>query len=170
MKKLCILIFLIIAFLTLAIPSKGADNNKEVDSMLVSAESFFKMMKERNYARIWLRLSHASQNSIIDDTYKNIMYHFKAKGKEVTYSKGEIRNNFTTGGTIAQAYWDSYLTVFNPDMVLEYSKWEIGKVGKERAQINIIYRKAERPAVIQMYKEDNVWRVGLTETFRSPKR
>ncbi|HQO63258.1 MAG TPA: hypothetical protein PK528_06565, partial [Syntrophorhabdus sp.] len=102
--------------------------------------------------------------------YKNIMYHFKAKGKEVTYSKGEIRNNFSTGGTIAQAYWDSYLTVFNPDMVLEYSKWEIGKVGKERAQINIIYRKAERPAVIQMYKEDNVWRVGLTETFRSPKR
>jgi hypothetical protein len=55
-------------------------------------------------------------------------------------------------------------------MVLEYSKWEIGKVGKERAQINIIYRKAERPAVIQMYKEDNVWKVGLTETFRSPKR
>jgi hypothetical protein len=46
----------------------------------------------------------------------------------------------------------------------------MGKVSKDRAQINVTYRKAEKPAIIQMYKEDGRWRVGLTETFTSSKR
>ena len=88
----------------------------------------------------------------------------------MAYSKEQIKDNFKTGGTIAQAYWNSYLDAFNPDMVLEQSRWEMGKVGKDRAQINIIYKKAERPAVIQMLKEEGAWRVGLAETFKSAKR
>jgi hypothetical protein len=85
-------------------------------------------------------------------------------------SKDQIKKNFETGGTIAQAYWDSYLDTFDTDMVLEQSRWEMGKIGKGRAQINIIYKKAERPAVIQMFKEEGSWRVGLVETFKSAKR
>lgn len=88
----------------------------------------------------------------------------------MAYSKEQIKDNFKTGGTIAQAYWNSYLDAFNPDMVLEQSRWEMGKIGKDRAQINIIYKKAERPAVIQMFKEEGNWRVGLAETFKSAKR
>jgi hypothetical protein len=43
-------------------------------------------------------------------------------------------------------------------------------VSKDRAQINVTYRKAEKPAIIQMYKEEGRWRVGLAETFSSSKR
>jgi hypothetical protein len=88
----------------------------------------------------------------------------------MAYSKEQIKDNFIAGGAIAQAYWNSYLNFFDPDMILEQSKWEMGEVGKERAQINIMHKKSERPAVIQMYKEDGAWKVGLSETFKSAKR
>jgi hypothetical protein len=170
MNKIYILFFLIIAVLTFAVSSSLSSADKEQDSILTSAESLFKMMKEKNYVRIWFFLSHASRNAIIDDTYKNTMHYAKERGKGIAFSKEQIKDNFTTGGILAQAYWNSYLDAFNPDMVLEQSRWEMGKVGKDRAQINIIYRKAERPAVIQMYKEEGVWKVGLIETFKSAKR
>jgi len=165
--SICFFVFILILFnysLSIAV------TNKEQDSILTSAESLFKMMKEKNYVRIWFFLSHTSRNAIIDDTYKNMMHYAKERGKGMAYSKEQIKDNFKTGGTIAQAYWNSYLDAFNPDMVLEQSRWEMGKVGKERAQINIIYKKAERPAVIQMFKEEGNWRVGLAETFKSAKR
>jgi hypothetical protein len=127
------------------------------------------MMKERNYTRIWLFLSNTSRNAIIEDTYRNMVRYSKEKGKGMIYSRKQIRENFGSGGTIAQVYWNSYIEAFNPDMVLEQSKWEMGKVGKDKAEINIIYKKATRPAIIQMYKEDDIWRVGLTETFKSAK-
>jgi len=169
MNKIYILFFLIIAILTFAASSSLSSVDKEQDSILFSAETLFKMMKEKNYVRIWFFLSHKSRNAIIDDTYKNMMHYAKERGKGMAHSKEQIKDNFTMGGTIAQAYWNSYLDAFNPDMVLEQSRWEMGKVGKERAQINIIYKKAERPAVIQMFKEEGNWRVGLAETFKSAK-
>lgn len=128
------------------------------------------MMKERNYARIWFFLSNASRNTIIEDTYRNMVSYSKEKGKGMIFSREQIRDNFESGGTIAQVYWSSYIDAFNPDMVLEQSKWEMGKVGKDTAEINIIYKKAARPAIIQMHKEDDIWRVGLTETFKSARR
>ena len=45
----------------------------------------------------------------------------------------------------------------------------MGMVSKDRAQINVTYRKAERPTIIQMFKEEGRWRVGLTETFTPSK-
>ena len=96
--------------------------------------------------------------------------HEKGRGKELGFSKEEIDRDFTKRRRDSQSYWKSYLDVFNPDIVLEQSRWEMGKVSKDRAQINVTYKKAERPAIIQMYKEDGRWRVGLTETFTSSKR
>jgi len=76
-----------------------------------------------------------------------------------------IEADFVAGRAIAKAYWDGYLQVFRPDMVLEESQWTIGEFGKDKAEIYILYRKSERPAVLQMFKEGGAWKVGLDETF-----
>lgn len=147
-----------------------ADFNREQDDILSSAESLFKVMKEKNYPKIWLLLSNTSKSSIIDDTHKNIMKYEKEKGRETNFSKNQIEQDFLVGGLIAKAYWESYLDVFNPDVVLEQSKWEMGEIKKNKAHIHVKYKKAERPAVIQMFKEDGSWKVGLIETFKAIQR
>jgi hypothetical protein len=68
---------------------------------------------------------------------------------------------------LAKAYWNSYLNAFDPDRVLEQSKWDIGAMKKDKAEINILYKKSAKPAVLLIYMEGNVWEVGLEETFGS---
>lgn len=68
---------------------------------------------------------------------------------------------------MAKAYWNSYLNAFDPDRVLEQSKWDIGAIKKDKAELNILYKKSEKPAVLLIYMEGNVWEVGLEETFGS---
>ena len=52
-----------------------------------------------------------------------------------------------------------------PDIVLNESKWEIGKVGSDEAEIVLQYKKSEKPAVLKLFKEDNAWKLGLDESF-----
>jgi hypothetical protein len=170
MKKIFVLFFLLLILLFPLTSESTANLEKEHDHILTSAESLFKMMKERNIERIWFYLSKKSRSSIIEDTYKAMVNHEKGRGNELGFSKEEIDRDFTNGGAIAKVYWKSYLENFDPDLVLEQSRWAMGKVSKDRAQINVTYKKAERPAIIQMYKEAGRWRVGLTETFASSKR
>jgi len=170
MKKIYILPFLIISIVAFTVSTSIAALDKELENILSSAESLFKAMKEKNYSKIWFYLSNGSRKSITDDSYKNIMKYEKERGREMGYSREQIGVDFSTGGIIAQAYWNSYLDVFNPDIVLEQSRWVMGKVSKDRAQINVTHRKAEKPAIIQMFKEEGRWRVGLAETFSSSKR
>ena len=68
---------------------------------------------------------------------------------------------------MAKAYWNSYLNAFDPDRVLEQRKWDIGAMKKDKAELNILYKKSEKPAVLLIYMEGNVWEVGLEETFGS---
>jgi hypothetical protein len=68
---------------------------------------------------------------------------------------------------LAKAYWNSYLNAFDPDRVLEQSKWDIGAMKKDKAELNILYKKSAKPAVLLIYMEGNVWEVGLEETFGS---
>ena len=68
---------------------------------------------------------------------------------------------------MAKAYWNSYLNAFDPDRVLEQSKWDIGAIKKDKAELNILYKKSAKPAVLLIYMEGNVWEVGLEETFGS---
>jgi hypothetical protein len=144
--------------------------DNEQDDILTSAESLFKVMKEKNFPKIWFYLSQGSRNSIINDTYKNIMKHEKERGRKNDFPKIQIEQDFLTGGLIAKAYWESYLNAFDPDMVLEQSRWEMGEIRKDKAYINVRHKKAEKPAIIQMFKEDSYWRVGLIETFKDVQR
>ena len=41
----------------------------------------------------------------------------------------------------------------------------MGQVKNDRAEVIIRYKRSERPAIIQMFREDGVWKVGLEETF-----
>jgi hypothetical protein len=68
---------------------------------------------------------------------------------------------------LAKAYWNSYLNAFDPDSILEQSKWDLGAIKKDKAEISILYKKSAKPAVLLIYMEGNVWEVGLEETFGS---
>jgi len=89
----------------------------------------------------------------------------KIKKIGIESSEDSLAKDFAAGGVMAKAYWDSFLFVFNPDIVLNESKWEIGKVGSDEAEIVLQYKKSEKPAVLKLFKEDNAWKLGLDESF-----
>jgi hypothetical protein len=162
MKKTFFFLFILL-FLFVSCLYAG-NNDNEIDKVLFSAESLFKGMKENDYPKIWTFLSVKSKNLIIDDV---------AKAEEKTgrkYAREDIGKDFATGGQLSRLYWNSYLEMFNPDSVLEESKWEMGKIEKDKAEIIIRYRKSEGPATLKMLKEEGKWVVGLEETFRSSRR
>jgi hypothetical protein len=162
MKKtvffLFILLFLFVSFLC------AGNNDSEIDQILSSAESLFKAMKEKNYPKIWTFLSVKSKNIIIDDVYKAV------NKKGTNYKKEDIYKDFAAGGLLAASYWRNYLENFNPDIVLEESTWDMGKIEKDKAEIIIRYKKSEGPAMLKMFKEEGKWMVGLEETFKSSRR
>jgi hypothetical protein len=136
----------------------------ETDSVLISAESLFKAMKQTNYAEIWMGLTQKSRKIIAEDVFK------KTKGAGQTgYSVDAVEKDFDGNGPIAKEYWDAFLQSFNPDEVLERSTWEIGFVKKDTAEICLLHKNAENPARLKMFKENGQWKVGLVETFWNRK-
>ncbi len=162
MKKIILPVFLLLFLFEPFL--YAADSNNEIDKILSSAEALFKTMKKKDYSKIWFFLSDKSKNNIVDDVLKAIN---KTGG---VYTKENINNDFSIGGLIAESYWKSYLENFNPDLVLEESSWQMGKIEKDRAEIIIRYKRSEGPAILKMLKEQGKWVVGLEETFRSSRR
>jgi hypothetical protein len=153
----------VVVFVSLPRGAIGEIQDNEVIPALEATESLFKAMKERNYPRIWSLLTGKSQQIILDDVRKAI-----AKAATNT-AIASLQTDFASGGRYAREYWEAYLKVFDPDIVLEQSKWEMGKVGKNEREIIIRYRKSDQPAILKIYKENDLWKVGLEETFR-PRR
>jgi hypothetical protein len=120
----------------------------------------FISMKNRDFPGIWAVLSAASRNSIIEDTSESIL---RSGGKEI--AKEDLQKDFAAGGPIATGYWNGFLEHFDPDLALEQSKWEKGPVGSDRAEIRLIHKNAQRPAMLKMLRENGGWKVGLIETF-----
>ena len=133
----------------------------ETAELLDSAESLFKAMKLKNYPEIWMRLTDKSHKIIAEQVYKAM-----EKVDETGYSVALVEQDFTVGGPVARSYWNAYLDTFHVEYVLEQSTWEIGFIKKDKAEICLLYRKAEHPARLKMLKEHNQWKVGLMETFR----
>jgi hypothetical protein len=143
----------------------GAAQTPEEDALPVidSAESLFKAMKAKDYPAIWSALTSKSRRTIAEDIRKE-------EGRLGNrYSVDLIEKDLSTGGTLARSYWDSFLRYFNPVIVLEQSTWKMGNMKKDTAEIVLLYNKSERPANLKMFKENNQWRVGLTETFWNRK-
>ena len=131
----------------------------EVNIVLTSTESLFKAMQGKRFVVIWHLLTEKTKQSIVDAVYREL----RKAGNPI--ERGKILKDFADGGQLAQSYWEAYLFVFNPEMVLEQSKWSVGEVRQNRVEINILFRKSEKPAVLQVYKESGEWKVGLNETF-----
>jgi hypothetical protein len=138
--------------------------DSNVESALSSAESLFKMMKSRNYPEIWSLLTQKSKDVIVNDVYK------AEADAGVVHLRENINSDFNNAGTLSNAYWNSFLDNFNPDTVLEQSKWDTGTFEKDKGEIIIKYRKAESPAILLMFKENGMWKLGLVETFWTRKK
>lgn len=161
MKKiLFILSIIVLTLVQTNCPAFADSQNKEIDKILNSAETFFISMKNKDYKRIWEGLSLRSKKTIVNDVNRAM-----AKSGQTDSTADNIYNDFEGGSQIARSYWNAYLGSFDPDIVLNESKWEIGAIEKERAVINLTYKKSGKPAILQMFKEESNWKVGLVETF-----
>lgn len=139
--------------------AQSSSGSGEQEQILSAAENYFVQLKNKNYAAVWSVLSSKSQSKIISDVLKES----KKAGVEIT--EEALINDFAAGGSMAKAYWDNFLFVFNPDMVLKECKWEMGKIKSDEAEIVLLYKKSEKPAVLKLFKENDVWKLGTDESF-----
>ena len=163
MNKLPFLFFALLltgcAFLQNPAEDPVKENYAAMTPILNSAETFFTSLKERKYGTAWDLLSAESHNRIINDEYKA-----RSKNRE-NIQEVAIKSDFETGGVFFNLYWDDVLKGFDPDMVLEESRWEMGFINKDEAEIIILHKGSDNPARLKMFKENETWKVGLTESF-----
>jgi len=139
----------------------GDPASHPVGPILHQAEGLFRNMRAHDYPAIWALLSSKSRETIVHDVLKETAGMFRGR-----VEPEEIRRDFARGGAIARAYWEGYLEEFDPETALSESRWEMGEVGKDTAEIRITHKRSKRPAVLRMVREEGVWKVGLIETFR----
>lgn len=132
-----------------------------LDAILYPAEVFFISIKESDFETSWELLSGKSKDRIIHEIYE------ASRDNGVEIDKDDISRSFRQNGVIAGNFWNAARSKFNPDMVLEESRWEFGFIKDRTAEITITHRKSSRPSKLKMYKENGTWRVGLVETFWS---
>ena len=174
-------LFAVLLFHPLSAYAASPEDNPAVPAILSRAESFFLSMKARDYPAIFAALTAKSRDTIVAETSSALAAAAKhalpgkptaaeppsAPPRSPVPDRDAIRRDFIAGGPIARDYWDAFLRRFNPDAALEHSRWEIGSVGKDRAEILLTHRGAEHPATLKMVREDGGWKAGLVETFWS---
>ena len=147
----------------IAVPAFARSDDEEINVIVTVAESLFTKLKEREHKAVWGLLTGKSRRTIAEDTYKSIS---TAGGNS---SREQVEADFSSGGPVAEAYWWGYLQTFDPDHALTQSTWSMGLVKKDRAEIKLLYKRSENPAVLKMFKEDGSWKFGLVESFWSRK-
>ena len=138
---------------------QAAAEARDIDNILTAAESVFQNMAQAAYPALWSGLSAQSRKSII----KNVRSAIGKTGFD--YPEERLRTDFAAGGKLARDYWTSYVAEFAPKLVLEESKWTMGPIKNDYAEIIIRYRKSDRDTILRMFREDGAWKVGLDETF-----
>jgi hypothetical protein len=184
-RTLCVpgVSLLLFAFLFVAQPAYAVptEENPAVPEILDRAESLFLSMKARDYPAIFAVLSAKSRETIVAETTSALSAaarkppslgpaaadNLSASAKIPAPGLEVVRSDFIAGGPIARDYWNAFLSRFDPDAALEHSRWEIGSVGRDRAEILLTHHGAERPAVLKMFLEAGGWKAGLVETFWS---
>jgi len=141
------------------------EDHAQMGPILDSAETFFISLKERKYGTAWNLLSERSHSAIITDVYKVS----KKSGENIPHE--DIKKDFEGRGLIFNSYWNAFSNSknFDPDMVLEESRWEIGFIEENKAEIIILHKIAKHPASLQMFRENGAWKVGFSETFGTRK-
>jgi len=141
-------------------PAAAQKDHPDIPLILSAAESLFQTMEARDYPATWRVLTAKSRETIISETDDAIR---TTGGTPVP--KDGIRDDFAAGGPISRQYWEGFLRRFHPDDALEKSRWEMGVVEKDRAEVLITRQGADRPAVLRMFREDGSWKAVLVETF-----
>lgn len=126
-----------------------------VNDVLTAAEKTFTAMEEKDYPEIWQLLTGKTKSTIVCEV----------QALSPAYSKEQITLDLRVGGLMAGTYWNSFLENFDPDQVLEQSRWEMGFIKEDEALIRLIYPRSERPAELRLYLEGGKWKVGLVESF-----
>jgi len=173
----------VLLVLSLYPPARAAspEDHPAVPAILARAESLFRSMKARDYPAIFAALSAKSRETIVAETASALAAAARQTPPEKATATGTpssparapapgldaVRGDFIAGGPIARDYWDAFLRRFDPDAALEHSRWRIGSVGKDRAEILLTHHGADRPATLRMFREDGGWKAGLVETFWS---
>ena len=157
MKKILLATFIFIFFLTTTAIAFASQS--EEDKILAAAENLFIQMKNKDYKAIWESVTSRTKEVIVNDVYK------ASVNDKVAITKESVASDFNSNGPNARAYWDSYLTVFDPIIVLEHCQWTMGKIEHDAAEIYVQHKKSNLPATLKMYKENNVWKLGLEESF-----
>ncbi len=139
----------------------GEPPSAPIGPILHQAEGLFRDMRARDYPAIWALLSAKSRETIVFDVSKECDRTEAGKPDDQ-----QIERDFERGGAIARAYWEGYLREFDPETVLSETRWEMGEVAEDSAEIRITRKGADRPAVLRMVREGGIWKVGLIETFR----
>jgi len=174
-------LFTVVMFHPLSASAASPEAHPAVPAILARAESLFQSMKARDYPAIFAVLSAKSREAIVAETSSALAAAAKKTGpgetiaaetpsspaREPAPGPEGIRGDFIAGGPIARDYWDAFLSRFDPDIALEHSRWEIGFVGKDRAEILLTHHGADHPARLKMFREDGGWKAGLVETFWS---
>jgi hypothetical protein len=143
--------------------TESAEGHPAVPAILARAESLFQSMKAREYAATFASLSAKSQETIVAETVAALA----ASMKTAPPGRDAVRKDFLEGGPIARDYWDAFLRRFDPDDALEHSRWEIGAVKTDRAEILLTRHGSDHPARLKMFREGGGWKAGLVETFWS---
>jgi hypothetical protein len=139
--------------------SFAQEQKKTITDILDSAENFFKALSDKKFDNAWMLLTKNSQETIIVDVYN------ASKMLGVTYTHDQLRGDFNINGFISKTYWNGFLKNFDPRIVLEECIWEKVLQKKDYAEIVIRYQKSDNPFYLKMFKENDVWKVGLVETF-----
>jgi len=156
-------------FHSLSASAASPEDHPAVPAILARAESLFQSMKSRDYPAIFAALSAKSRETIVAETSSALATDAKQAppAKASPPDPEAVRRDFVAGGPIAREYWDAFLRRFDPDAALEHSRWEIGSVGKDRAEVLLTHHGADHPARLKMFLEDGGWKTGLVETFWS---
>lgn len=150
---------LVIAFSLILNHSFARDTNFVVSEILTTAETFFKSLADKNFDTAWSVLTKKSQETLLHDVYN------ASKSIGVTYTKEQLNADFKVNGFISKTYWNGFLKIFDPNLVLEECIWEKVVHKQDYAEIVIRYKKSENPFGLKMFKEGENWKVGLVETF-----
>lgn len=130
------------------------------------AEAFFINMKKRDYSDIFEQLTLKSQDVIISEVYDAI------SKSDMSVTKESLRFDFKNGGEISKSYWQGFLKNFNPDMVLIDSLWNLGRYEEKYCEVVITYKKSksQKPALLKLYRESSLWKIGIVESFWTRKK
>jgi hypothetical protein len=146
-------------FLTFPVAARSAADPKDTAEILNAAESAFQSMAEKDFLALWCVLTAETQRNIIRSVQK-------AEGRiGHEYTEDQLRADFEKGNGIALDYWGGYLSQFDPKTILKESRWSMGPVNKDRAEIILRHQKSDHDALLKMFREGGIWKVGLDETF-----